>query len=70
MKRTALLATVVACLGIGVPAAAQTVLPLSQIIDEAITRNPSLAASRAAARQAGAERRVMRAEWLPRFAFT
>lgn len=51
------------------PAAAQTPLPLSQAIEEAIAHNPSLAATRATGRQAQAETSAVRAEWLPRINF-
>ncbi|MBP8275194.1 MAG: TolC family protein, partial [Acidobacteria bacterium] len=51
-------------------ASAQTPLSLTQAVDEAIAHNPSLAASRASSRQAHAETRVIRAEWMPRINFT
>jgi outer membrane protein len=52
------------------PALAQAPLTLSQAIDEAIAHNPSLAAARASTRQAQAETRAVRAEWLPRLNFS
>ena len=51
------------------PARAQTPLPLPQAIDEAIAHNPSLAAARAATRQADAERRMARAAWTPQITY-
>lgn len=52
------------------PATAQAPLSLSQAIDEAVARNPSLAAARASGRQAQADTRAVRAEWLPRINFS
>ena len=55
---------------VGTPALAQAPITLAQAIDEAIAHNPSLAAARASTRQAQAETRVVRAEWLPRLTFS
>lgn len=70
MTRVALIGCLAVWLGAAIPATAQTALPLSRVIDDAITQNPSLAVTRAAARQADAERRTVRSEWMPRIAFT
>lgn len=59
-----------ALLLLAAPALAQAPLPLSQAIDEAIAHNPSLAAARASGRQAQADTRAVRAEWLPRINFS
>jgi len=58
-----------AALLLAAPAAAQSPLSLSQAIAEAIAHNPSLAATQASGRQAQAETRAARAEWLPRINF-
>lgn len=59
-----------AVLGLAASAFAQTPLSLTQAIDDALAHNPSLAAARASTRQAQAETRVARAEWMPRINFS